>query len=155
MQWTSQAPGVGFTSGVPWRAPNSDFNQRNVAELSEDPSSLLSHYRSLIHLRNEHEALRIGDWTLVSARPGRIYAFLRNSDDETLLILLNPGRNSPNEYGLSLDNGPLVGDIQVALLYGEGEVTAPIVNGAGGFDDYQPLDFLPPQSSFIIEFSSR
>jgi alpha-amylase len=152
--WTSQAPGVGFTSGTPWRLPNTDFSERNMAVQSEDPASLLNHYRSLIHLRNEHEALRIGEWVLVSAQPGYIYAFLRHSERETLLILINPGRNPIDEYDLSLESGPLTGTIQAGLLFGEGEVTQPIVNDAGGFAEYQPLVSLPSQSTFIIQLTS-
>jgi glycosidase len=153
MQWTSQAPGVGFTNGTPWRPPNNDFDQRNVTKLSDDPDSLLSHYRTLIQLRNAHESLRVGDWTLVTARPGRIYSFLRHSDDETLLVLLNSGRKPLEDYHLSLDGSPLRGDIQAELLFGEGVLSAPSLIEGGGFNEYKPLELLPSQSTFVIQLS--
>ena len=153
MQWTGDGPGAGFSDGRPWRPPYEDFEERNVALQETDPDSLLSHYRSLIHLRNDHEALRSGDWTLVETSPGRLYAFLRHSDDETILVLINPGKKSIDDYSLELPAGPLATPLQATLLLGEGDVTAPTVNQEGGFSEYAPLDTLPPQSTFVIQLS--
>ncbi|MFN2167931.1 MAG: alpha-amylase family glycosyl hydrolase, partial [Anaerolineae bacterium] len=53
MLWSADA-NAGFTTGQPWIRVNPGFQKANVASQSADPGSLLSHYRRLIHLRNEH-----------------------------------------------------------------------------------------------------
>ncbi len=66
MQWRSDdGLNVGFTVGRPWRYPADDYEERSVALQTADPDSLLNHYRALIHLRNEHAALRVGEWIAV------------------------------------------------------------------------------------------
>ena len=57
MQWTAEG---GFTTGTPWNDYFEDYAERNVAGQDADPISLLNHYRSLIRLRSEHEALARG-----------------------------------------------------------------------------------------------
>jgi glycosidase len=155
MQWTGHAPGAGFTEGTPWRSPGPAPGGGNVAQQAEDPGSLLSHYRNLIHMRNKHEALRIGDWKPVSAQPGRILAFLRQSDEETLLVLINPSRRVVEEFTLTLENGFAAdGEVGAELLFGEGDVRPPTLNESGGFDEYEPLEVLSPQSTYIIQITS-
>ncbi len=154
MQWSDEGPGAGFTEGVPWRPPAEDFVTRNVVTQDRDPESLLSHYRELIQLRNNHPALRVGDWTLVDTKPSRILSYVRQDGNETILVLINPSRNMVDDYSLSLSDGLLDDEIEVRLLFGEGKPSAPDINDAGGFTDYKPFDSLPPQSTFIIEFIS-
>ena len=150
MQWSGENGGAGFTDGTPWRPPYEDYQERNVAVQDQDPDSLLSHYRALIQLRNEHESLRTGGWILVESDPGRLIAFLRHSDDETLLVLINPSRKTVDDYSLTLESGPLSSETEATLLFGEGIPTAAELNQAGGFTNYKPLDTLPAQSTFII-----
>ena len=154
MQWTGSGPAAGFTEGIPWRAPNANFNERNVAHQDTDPGSLLNHYRTLIQLRNQSDALRVGDWLLVESEPGRLYAFLRYVDDEVLLVLVNPSKRAVDDYTLSLSESPLRDQIEALLLFGEGSVVAPIINEKGGFINYTPLETLPPQSTYILRLSS-
>src|SRR3989475_8381581 len=56
MQW-SPRPGVVFTTGTPWEAPQPDSMTTNVATQDADPRSLLNLYRPLIHLPKENEEL--------------------------------------------------------------------------------------------------
>lgn len=66
MPWASDdGRSVGFTTAQPWRDPADDYEERSVALQTVDADFLLTHYRELIHLRNEHAALRVGDWTKV------------------------------------------------------------------------------------------
>lgn len=151
MQWCSDdGQNVCFTSGQPWRSPAPDYEMRSVAIQTIDPDSLLNHYRSLIHLRNAHSALRTGDWTLVNSNPGRVYAFLRHSEEETVLVVLNLSNKPTSDYHLTLETGPLTGPITPSLLFGNGDVSAPDINVEGGFDTYMPLPELPPHSTTII-----
>lgn len=153
MQWSADDPGAGFTDGTPWRAPHEDFLERNVAAQEANPDSLLNHYRTLIHLRNEHDSLQLGDWTLVDAKPGRLYAYIRHIDDQNILVLMNPSRKIVSDYSLELTTGPLEELGEISLLMGEGRLTAPLLNGQGGFENYAPLESLAPQSTYIIQLS--
>ncbi len=151
MQWCSDGPQVCFTSGRPWRAPFNDYATRSVALQENNPDSLLHHYRTLIHLRNAYPALSVGAWTLVESSPGRVYAALRHTDKQVILVLLNLGDRPLSEYSLNLAAGPLTAvSPNPTLLYGSGSVTPPTLNGSGGFAGYQPLPELPPHSTTLI-----
>ncbi|MBK8903995.1 MAG: alpha-amylase [Anaerolineaceae bacterium] len=153
MQWASNGPKVGFTEGTPWRAAAADFPVRSVARQTDDPDSLLSHYRSLIHLRNEHEALRVGAWTLLEANSGRLYTFLRQTENETILVVINFNRNPvlAEDYSLETAAGTLDGAVTAVSLYGSSITGSPEVNGDGSFTGYTPIDVIPPQSTHIIQ----
>ncbi len=153
MQWTSDDPNVGFTTGVPWRAPAADYPDVSVALQEDDPDSLLNTYRTLIRLRNEHEALREGEWTAVTPNSNRLYAFLRHTENETILVLfnLNPNPVLAADYSLELAEGPLSGAVTAVSLFGLEGATAPEVNAAGGFAGYTPLAEIPGQSVAIIQ----
>ena len=151
MQWTSDSYRVGFTEGRPWRVPYDDFETKSVALQQDDPDSLLNHYRALIHLRNQQTALRVGDWVQVDSESNRVYAYLRYTDDEVLLVVLNLGPNELDEYALSLAEGPLTAVSTPTLLFGDGDPAELTLNAAGGFENYTPFPSLPPQSSFVIQ----
>jgi len=92
MQWSS-APNGGFTNGKPWESLQSDWKTKNVVGQDSIPTSLLNHYRRLIHLRNSYEALASGPLHLVQTddRTGTIAAWVRSSHDEGFLIIVNFG----------------------------------------------------------------
>jgi alpha-amylase len=116
-----------------------------------DPDSLLNHYRALIHLRNQQTALRVGDWVQVDSESNRVYAYLRYTDEEVLLVVMNLGPNELDEYALSLAEGPLTAVSIPTLLFGDGNPAELTLNAAGGFENYTPFPSLPPQSSFVIQ----
>jgi glycosidase len=87
MQWRD-APGAGFTDGEPWRPPNPDLERVNVASQTDDPRSLLSHYRRLIQLRALRPALRSGILELLDA-PDAVLAFVRSAGDDRVLVVHN------------------------------------------------------------------
>ena len=150
MQWTAEG---GFTAGTPWNDYYEDYAERNVASQDADPISLLNHYRSLIRLRSEHEALRVGDWQPVASEDDAVYAALRSTAGEQILVLVNLGSKPVSEYQLSLESGLLKPGVRPALLLGQADLSAgPVVNAAGGFASYQPIAELPPQSSYVIQF---
>ncbi|MFP4394606.1 MAG: alpha-amylase family glycosyl hydrolase [Anaerolineales bacterium] len=149
MQWTADG---GFTTGAPWRGYYEDVAERNVAAQTDDPDALLNHYRALIHLRNTHEALRIGAWTPIESHHSGVYAALRTSDEETLLVIANLKGEPIVDYALDLEEGPLAAGVQPTLLLGEGRLNAPIVAETGGFTGYAPLPVLESYQSYIIQF---
>ena len=96
MQWTGDATG-GFTTGKPWEPLNADVKKVNVAAQEADSTSLLSHYRQLIGLRNEHAGARQGEFVPVDSSCPSTFAFMRHlpasstekQDAETVLVVVN------------------------------------------------------------------
>jgi glycosidase len=156
MQWTSQA-GAGFTTGSAWRAPADDYKSVNIAAQDADPNSLLNHYRALIALRNSHEALRIGDWTLIESNSGRIYAFLRQTDDQSILVIINLSRQAVNadQYALELTSSTLRGELTAISLHGLPEPLPPRVDAQGGFSSFVPFAEIAPRTTHIIQLTNR
>lgn len=153
MQWDATPQRAGFSTRVPWQSLAVGYKERNVAVQADDPDSLLSHYRTLIRLRQDHSALRVGDFLPVESDARPVYSFVRHSSDETLLVLVNLGQEPVSDYELTLKEGPLRGALEARLLLGEGEAAAPTPNAAGGFDAYTPLPTLAPRSSAIIQIA--
>ena len=154
MQWSGQS-GAGFTSGTPWREPYPDYAERNVSAQSDDPDSLLNHYRSLIGLRNGHAALRSGGAMLVKSGSPSLYALLRYNDEESFLVLVNshPNDVTADQYGLTLETGPFEGLLQAETMLGMDSPAAPEINTQGGFEDYRPFEVIPGQSSLIVRLA--
>ncbi len=115
------------------------IGEQNVAAQSKDPTSLLSLYRELIHLRTDHPALQSGDYVPVDSKDDALLAFLRSSQEEDVLVIINLGKETASDYDLTLKEGSLAGAYQARLLYGgEGELPQLAANDKGGFDSYQP-----------------
>ncbi len=149
LQWNADG---GFTTGIPWRDYYEDYQERHIAGQSADPDSLLSHYRALIHLRNQHEALRTGAWQPVESDRMQVYSTLRSTENEILLIVVNLSGRPADDYSLSLEVGPFAPGAQPALLLGEGELYTPEINVAGGFFPYRPVEVIPPYGSVVLQF---
>lgn len=152
MQWNGTGPGVGFTTGQPWRAPAEDNAQTNVAAQDDDPDSLLNLYRFLVHLRSSHAALRTGQTIIIHPGSQRIYSILRYDETEAFLVLINahPTPQNTGLYDLSLPSGPFQGNVTVTSVYGQPDPAPITVNAQGGFDSYHPFDVLPPHSATIL-----
>ena len=153
MQWASNGPKVGFTEGTPWRPAAADFPVKSVTRQTNDPDSLLSHYRFLVQLRNQHEALRVGDWQMLNANTGWLYAFIRSTPNEVILVLMNftPNPVGTEQYSLELAEGLFEGPVSVTWLFGNEPLSAPEINAAGGFSGYQPFTEIPAQSTHIFQ----
>jgi glycosidase len=151
MQWDA-SESAGFTPGVPWQAVNADYADGiNVDAQSADPESLLNHYRGLINLRVRTPALQHGDYQPVESSHRRVHAFTRSTADQTVLVLINMADQPVSDYTLAQPTGQA--GIQATLLYGSGDVAAPVVNTDGGFADYTPLTELAPLSVTVIELA--
>jgi glycosidase len=149
MQW-SESDNAGFTTGIPWRAPAANYLQANVADETNAPDSLLTYYRNLIMIRNQHPALRYGSISSVSTNNPRIYAALRVSDSETILILVNLTKNPISDYLLSLKGATLRnGSYQIDPILGTG-MGASVSISDGIFNNSQPLVELSPYSTYIL-----
>jgi glycosidase len=149
MQWDA-GENAGFTTGAPWRAPAPDFEQVNVAEQDLDPQSLLSHYRALVALRTEHGAFVSGNMTLLETGNPGVYAALRTTADEKILVLVNLKDVPISDYQLTLSQSTLSdGTLTPRSLFGTIEAL-PVTISGGKFSEYQPVPELPPYQSYLF-----
>ncbi|HIS52777.1 MAG TPA: alpha-glucosidase [Candidatus Onthomonas avicola] len=88
MQW-SDGENAGFTTGTPWLPVNPNYREINAAAALADPDSVFYYYQKLIRLRKEHPIFREGDFELVDAKSEQIFAYLRRTENETLLVACN------------------------------------------------------------------
>ena len=150
MQWNSEVH-AGFSAGIPWRAPASDYPQVNVAAQNDDPDSLLNHYRELIRLRRENAALSRGEMALLDTENSGVYAVLRSSADQTILVIVNLEETPISEYQLSLDEDLLSdGTVTPQTLFGTMDAV-PVTISGGKFSEYKPVPELLPYHSYIFE----
>jgi glycosidase len=94
MQWTADdGAGAGFTDGDPWLPVNPAAGAINVADQRDRDDSILAHYRELVALRRETDALVYGVYDLAPGAEDhpRVWAYERTLGDETLLVALNWG----------------------------------------------------------------
>jgi alpha-amylase len=154
MQWDTTPVTGSFTTGTPWEPLDENFATSTVAEQTDDPNSLLSHYRNLIHLRNVHPALQYGETILVDSSYRAAWGYLRYTDDETLLVVHNLDNNPAEEYTFTIGESPFAEFTSAELIFSthEAEVAPPELNEQGGFTDYSPIPApLPPFSLYVIQ----
>jgi alpha-amylase len=155
MQWDSSAT-TGFTSSTPWLEPGTPDVEADVADQTGDPNSLLSTYRTFIHLRQDTPALRAGDTRIVQSSVPQVFSLLRASGGEAVLLLANISSEPVSDYQLELASGPLAGQVKATLLASEGistvvdQFNTPNLNSSGGFSAYTPIKEIPPYSVLLI-----
>ena len=90
MQWDG-SPNAGFCpAGVePWLPVSADYETRNVAAQSTDPTSILTLYQRLLALRRASPALYGGSYRPLDGVPDDCFVYLRESGDERKLAALN------------------------------------------------------------------
>lgn len=153
MQWTAQANG-GFSSVSPWEPMDPGYVDFNVQKQQGAFDSLLTTYQNLIALRNAHPSLSRGDFYPVDATNTGVYAFLRSSDSETVLIVVNLTKNSIRDYSLGFSAvGLKSSEYQLTdLLSGKAAANLTLVDGK--IEKYQPLQELSPYSGFVFKFGN-
>ena len=153
MQWAGDAGG-GFTAGQPWEPFQPNVAAVNVAAQDGAADSLLSLYRQLIHLHAAQPALGHGSFTALSSSDNKAAAFLRQSEDEAVLVVINFGKDALADVQLTLDAGALAaGEYQLQPLLGA-QAAAPLTVGEGGaIAGYTPLAVLAPQTGYIFKLS--
>ena len=106
MQWAN-APNAGFSPpGVQtWLPVNPNYAQGiNVAEQDADPRSMLNFYRRLLAVRKRTPALLAGDYEPVNEDAQDYLAFLRRTEAQTCLVVLNMSeRPQTAQFDLSSD----------------------------------------------------
>jgi glycosidase len=88
MQW-DDSEHAGFTDGDPWFALNENYPEVNAAAARADEDSVWHHYRRLVALRHDEEALVYGDYDLLLPDHEQVYAYTRTLDGTRVVVVLN------------------------------------------------------------------
>ena len=151
MQW-SAGQNSGFTTGTPWQSINGDAAIKNVEVMDQDEESLLNHYRTMIQIRNNHYALREGQFVEVISNSRSLFAMLRVAEKETVLVIVNLGNEAVTDPRLRWAASPLNGEYKPTVLFGEGKVAPFTVADDGSLEEYQPLPEIPANGTLIVQF---
>lgn len=120
MQWTVNSH-AGFTQGTPWISVNSDYIYKNVEYQQSQSNSLWSMYRDLIEIRNNNPSLRKGNYKPIQSPNGSIFSFLRQFENENILVVSNLSSQLIAEVGLQVPfSGVTSGEYTLVNLLGEG-----------------------------------
>jgi oligo-1,6-glucosidase len=91
MQWDA-GPQAGFSTGTPWLPVNPNHDTINAAEQRERPDSVFAHYQALIRLRHQEPILAEGDFSPLAEQDPVLWAYVRRTADQRMLVLANCGR---------------------------------------------------------------
>lgn len=154
MQW-SGGSNAGFSSGKPWEAVNADYLNFNVADEEADPDSLLNLYKDIIKLRNDHIALRTGEYLPLETSCQQLYPILRVEDYEVILSIVNIGRRQMENCTLSIGASPQNGTYEGELLFGRGDLGSIKFNPDGSLENFLiPFNFEPGQMA-VFELHAK
>jgi alpha-glucosidase len=101
MQWDA-SPNAGFTTGTPWLPVADDYATTNVEAQRHDPASMLSLFRRLLRLRRKLPALTLGAYRPLETGNDQVISYLREDEDNRILVALNFGSEGLN-LGFLLD----------------------------------------------------
>lgn len=99
--------GAGFTSGVPW-LPIGAEDRLDVATQRADPLSMWHHYRTLIAVRKQHPALRVGGYRTLYVDES-VWMFERATASEQILVVTNFSGTQ-----IAVPPGPALSDLIIA-----------------------------------------
>jgi trehalose-6-phosphate hydrolase len=88
VQWTSE-PHAGFTTGEPWIPVAKNYEDINVEDTLKERNSVFEHYQKLISLRKSVDLITYGDYELLLAEDPQLFAYVRNGENEKLLVINN------------------------------------------------------------------
>jgi len=116
MQWDA-TDGAGFTDGTPWLAIHPNHTSINAEAATKNPDSVYHYTRRIIALRKEHPTLVYGRYVDLLPSHENVWAYRRETDEATLLVVLNW---SAEEAALSVsdltDAGPQTESRDVGVL---------------------------------------
>lgn len=150
MQWDDSA-NAGFTTVEPWEELGTNIAVANVKTQSTDDASLLNWYRQLIQYRKDYPVLSTGGYTFIKCSDREIYAALRESEKETILVLINMSKNPIGDFTFSFEGSSLAdGRYSGEPILGEVTINDLIVTG-GNSTDYQALLSLEPFQTLLLQ----
>ncbi len=108
MQWSDALHG-GFSTmeKISPRQSNKEYKKINVTNQQHNKTSLLSHYKQLINLRNTNEALRQGSIRFENINK-KVVTYKRTFKNNECLVIINISKNSVSLPLETIDNYSLV-----------------------------------------------
>jgi len=90
MAWDA-SPNAGFSStgAATWLPLHDDWRESNVEAELADPASVLNLYRTLLKMRKESAALRLGTYVPLDGVPDGCFAYVRKIDGESVAVLIS------------------------------------------------------------------
>lgn len=153
MQWDIST-NAGFTTGDPWEDLGSNIATANVNIQSDDSNSLLSWYRQLIQSRIDYPVFSTGGYTEIKCSDRGIYAALRESEDVTILVLINMSKNPVADFNLTFEGASLAdGKYEGDPILGDGTITGMDVF-SGRSTIYQPGLSIEPFQTILLKIVS-
>jgi alpha-amylase len=150
MQWNG-GDNAGFTTGTPWRAPNTNYLLANVSAETADPNSLLSFYHTFISIRNQHPAMKDGSLSLINTDNTGVFATLRIDSSEAIIIVINLTKAPIHNYGINIQGLQLKdGSYRLKSLFGV-EATSIFKVVDQSINHFQPLTELAPYGIYIYQ----
>lgn len=135
MQWSDDVY-AGFSTTLPWNSIGPNYAANNVAVMAANTSSLLNHYKKLIHIRNEQTVLRQGNYLSVSSAASQVLSFARTHEDNAVIVVSNLGTQTV-DLSLTLPaSGLSPGVYYVTDLYNDQAMGTLTINENGGFDGW-------------------
>jgi glycosidase len=154
MHW-SRGNAAGFTEGLPWEPLRPDSLVANVEAQTDDPESLLTLYRTLIHLRAAEPSLAAGDLVPLDASGDRVVAYLRRTETHAALVIANLGETPVSGIRLSSAGGVLApGEYRAEVLHGDANAARLRVASDGSISDYRPVSAVAPLNVVVIRLEA-
>ncbi len=88
VQWNDE-PHAGFTEGTPWIPVAANYPHINAEAVMHEEASIFDHYQKLIKLRKNYPIITHGDYQLLLSDDDQVFAYLRNWNNESLLVVNN------------------------------------------------------------------
>ncbi len=143
MQWSAEANG-GFTTGSPWINLGGNFSTNNVAEMEDEPNSLLNFYKDLVHLRNDLDPLRRGYALPLYGNSEEVLHFIRIYQGEAVAVVINLGE-TPASLSMDLPISTLpMGDYVVTEMLEETILNNLEITANGSFSGWMPTTEIAP-----------
>lgn len=86
VQW-DDSENAGFTTGKPWFPVNKNYHEINAKKESENPDSILNHYKKLIKFKKESPVAIYGDYKEHYKNSSKLYVYERNYKGSRLLVI--------------------------------------------------------------------
>ena len=114
MQWTDGS-NAGFTTGSPWLPVPSTAASVNVKAEEGDPGSLLTWYRTLIHLKKTIPALEQGRNTMLDTQNTKVLSWMRRAPGIPVVLISVNFTAEPQTVDLAGPPAPANGALKTLL----------------------------------------
>ncbi|MES2849157.1 MAG: alpha-glucosidase [Bacteroidota bacterium] len=107
-QWDTTL-NAGFGAGTPWIKVNPNYKSINAAAQETDANSCLNYFRKMVKLRKDNPVLVYGKYTLLDKDNAAVYAYTRELEGKTFLVLLNfTAKEATVKTGVDISKGKVL-----------------------------------------------